>query len=599
MANTILEMIQKKYSNVPGINKARNIAEAVAALGDVGVEQDEMEAYVQKYMEDNHLTYDDVKDMVEGWLDEHTEGGEIVVDNTLSISGAAADSKKTGDEIDALKEDLKNYIYGTTASFTVQSNKTNKFPLFLISGEKYTVTNNTGVGITVVLYKADGTSKTITGFLAADASITFTVDSDAYTQIGGYVNGTATGAFDVSGGVDSQQILNDAIATKAIVEDVTEKKNLSVPVTNYISTDGEYFANGAGVSANGWSWYKFPVSNGESYTLHTAAGYSARAWNLLNANGGTIGYDSYNQATKVDEWTVNINNANAAFLVVNCQTTLTTFSAVKNITNGNAINNNRIIIDGEDLETYLNQFITEIPHDDNILYGKTLVCCGDSITYGADMTGDELVTPTIESYQYSAYTKQWTRWTASEPAAYGYQIAERNKMVFYNGGVSGACVQGSGGTSTVPGFSVADGEYTLLPNNIDYLTLFYGWNDHAFGSLGTITDTTNDSYYGAYNVVLQYLIDKYPYAKIALIVPFGTDVEHRQAIRDLADKWGLACFDMMQGGTPLYFNKEPSVNVDASIVTENRAKFQANGAHPNIHGHYQISTMLEAFLRAI
>lgn len=73
----------------------------------------------------------------------------------------------------------------------------------------------------------------------------------------------------------------------------------------------------------------------------------------------------------------------------------------------------------------------------------------------------------------------------------------------------------------------------------------------------------------------------------------------RQAIRDLANKWGVACWDNYQGGTPLYYGKEASVGVEASIVTSNRAKFQANGAHPNFKGHRQIADMLEHFLRGI
>lgn len=49
-----------------------------------------------------------VAEYVTEWLDEHvTPGGStIVVDDTLSITGAAADAKKTGDEISAVKEDL-------------------------------------------------------------------------------------------------------------------------------------------------------------------------------------------------------------------------------------------------------------------------------------------------------------------------------------------------------------------------------------------------------------------------------------------------------------------------------------------------------------
>ena len=87
-----------------------------------------------------------------------------------------------------------------------------------------------------------------------------------------------------------------------------------------------------------------------------------------------------------------------------------------------------------------------------------------------------------------------------------------------------------------------------------------------------------------YNMVLPYLINKYPYTKICLCVPFGCDVGHRQAIRNLANKWGLACWDNYLGWTPLYFGKDPSVEVNSTIVSHNQQIFQANGAHPNFKG---------------
>lgn len=37
--------------------------------------------------------------------------------------------------------------------------------------------------------------------------------------------------------------------------------------------------------------------------------------------------------------------------------------------------------------------------------------------------------------------------------------------------------------------------------------------------------------------LLPYLIHKYPYTTIVLIVPFGTTTAHRQAVRDMAQKW--------------------------------------------------------------
>ena len=526
---------------------------------------------------------------------------DIRVKTDGSTASTAGDAVR--EQITELKDDFNDYVYGTSKSFAVTGNKVNKFKMLLLKGQTYTVTNNTGVKVNVILFKADGTQNVITSNLVNGASISFVVNSDDYVQIGGFINADPTGTFDVAGGVDSLEILNSVEALNETVGTITEIKGFDAQVTDYEEHPDEFFANGSATASSAWVWYKFPVAVGDSFSIHTAAGYSARAWFLLDSNNQVFSFDQYNGATKVDTWDYTVTNLRAAYLIVNCNTTMTAVSIVKHITNFTAVDNNRIIIEGKDIEDTIDELRDSIPSESvgNILFGKTLVCCGDSITYGADMTGDELVTPAIESYQYSAYTKKWTKWTANEPAAYGYQIAARNNMVFYNGGVSGACVQGSGGTSTVPGFSVADGEYTLLPDNIDYLTLFFGWNDTATGSLGTINDTTNDSYYGGYNVVLPYLINKYPYTKIALIVPFGTDVGHRQAIRDLANKWGLACFDMYKEGTPLYWGKEPDVDVDASIVTANREKFwaQTNSPHPNIHGHFQIGTMLEAFLRGI
>lgn len=246
------------------------------------------------------------------------------------------------------------------------------------------------------------------------------------------------------------------------------------------------------------------------------------------------------------------------------------------------------------LKEYIDNKAAYITNYDK-LYGKTLVCAGDSITYGADMDAEGIIPVSLVPYYYRN-GKGYNQVTKNVLANYGYQIASRHNMTFYNEGISGSTMQGLPNKN---GFSLENGRYTTLPEQIDYLTIWFGWNDTAYGSLGTIDNITNESYYGGYNVVLPYLINKYPYTKICLCVPFGCDEGHRQAIRNLANKWGVACWDNYLGGTPLYFGKEPSVGVNSNIVSHNQRIFQANGAHPNFKGHKQIADMLEHFLQGI
>jgi hypothetical protein len=588
--------------------------------------------------------------IISDWLDENiTNPSNPPIDTSLTVAGAAADAKKTGDEITDLKSAINGNLKQSNLAFSEITLPENLFDYTsddmckqgywyystsvgsVVSATSSSSTENyvalkipvyDSEKVTIGLYPNDLTKLVYwIGAVDADmkllaysvvnqnAPVTYNIPEGTVYVLASYSLGrtnffkylpkvmavNADSITRYSEYFEPYYTLENCITTE--ITDITEKKDIFAPFTGYTENTGEYFAPTGVLPSSRWNWYKMPAQVGDSFVIHTAAGQSARAWYALASDDSVLEYDDYLGTPKVDDWELTIGRSDVSYIVVNLKTNLLAeVSILKKHSDETFVNSERVLIDGEILDEYLSRTFN---HEDNILYGKILCCCGDSITYGADLTGDALVTPDIESYQYSAYTKQWTRWTASEPASYGYQIASRNNMIFYNGGVSGACVQGSGGSSEVPGFSEADGEYTLLPENIDYLTLFYGWNDTAYGSLGTINDSTNNSYYGAYNVVLPYLINKYPYTKIALIVPFGTDVGHRQAIRNLADKWGLACFDMMQGGTPLYYNKEPDVDVDPAIVTSNRAKYQANGAHPNFRGHYQIGTMLEAFLRGI
>lgn len=377
-------------------------------------------------------------------------------------------------------------------------------------------------------------------------------------------------------------------------------KDVNVPSSERTITNGFFSSNGSpsSTSTAGWTWTRISVNPGEEYTVTSAAGQLARLWLVLNENDTIIKMHNYSDLPIVQTDKVTIP-ANGVYLIVNRNTSkygeplITTeeMVAIDGIDDTPTENSGKLILSGGVFRAIANIN----GNKGNILFGKTLCAAGDSITFGADMDQEGFMENFgITFYQWNSSSFQQV--TENARMSYGFQIAERNNMVFYNQGISGSTVQAISGKN---GFSAENGRYTKLPDNIDYLVLFFGWNDAAYGTLGTIEDNDNQSFYGAYNVVLPYLIDKYPYTKICLVVPFGTTEGHRNAVRLLANKWGVACFDFYGAGTPLYYGKEDSVGVDASIVTANRAKFQANGAHPNHYGHKQLSDMLEGFLRII
>lgn len=336
-------------------------------------------------------------------------------------------------------------------------------------------------------------------------------------------------------------------------------------------------------------------------------------------NGCTFNHND-NQAIQIDNcvngWTfegcqifygkIVLNNSKGVIFNGNIWGSCSFFSTFPDEKNVNMITNTYFLTDrtailsGNDGSTKVVNCIPEEditnsnPDGSNILAGKVLVTIGDSITYGADMNMEPnglIENPGPDEGKYKSY---------------GWQIAQRNNMIFYQKGISGSTMQGAvnpngtdkGDISKKNGFSKENGRYTQLPEDIDFLTIMFGWNDAAYGTLGTINDTTNETYCGGFNVVLPYLIHKYPYTTIVLIVPFGTTTAHRQAVRDMAQKWGVGCFDMCANDLPFYYSEESDdVAVNEEIKKLRIELNQVNGAHPGYQGHYAIGTRLEDYLR--
>lgn len=206
------------------------------------------------------------------------------------------------------------------------------------------------------------------------------------------------------------------------------------------------------------------------------------------------------------------------------------------------------------------------------LAGKTLGAVGDSVTYGS-VAGTDPIT--------------------GEMLSYAYYVAKRNDMLWINYGISGSTMQDVAGKN---GFSNVI-RYQNLSIDLDYILIWFGINDAAYGTLGTIADEDpTASFCGGYNTVLPYLITKHANAKIGIVATYSATDGHRQAVRDLGKKWGLPVLDLYDESQPLVFGRDAGSSIVSSVVTEWRFRYIADSVHLNEDGTKYISTIIEGFL---
>ena len=392
------------------------------------------------------------------------------------------------------------------------------------------------------------------------------------------------------------EIIKHQTALDSCFDITTNKGWVDVDLSLWHITENEYLSTSHEVVPIAkWNTVKILVKSGEKYKITSFAGQTARQWYFYSSPeplyDSIMDMSTYDGTAKSHESIVTVPEG-STIMIVNYNTDYEV-SIQTEIEYGEKY---EFSLDKSGISDIIkNSGAATVEDKSNILAGKVIVTVGDSITYGADMQMEPTIgiieNPTSNEGKYKSY---------------GWLIAERNNMTFYQKGISGSTMQGAsnpGGTdkgdiSKKNGFSKENGRYTQLPDDIDFLTIMFGWNDTAYGTLGTINDTTNETYCGGYNVVLPYLIHKYPYTTIVLIVPFGTTDGHRKAVRDLAEKWGVGCFDMCDSSLPFYYSEESDdVPMDNTIKQLRIKLHQVNGAHPGYEGQYIISTRLEEYLR--
>lgn len=243
---------------------------------------------------------------------------------------------------------------------------------------------------------------------------------------------------------------------------------------------------------------------------------------------------------------------------------------------------------------------------DPILVGKKWAVCGDSFTNSGG-TGSVIANGL---YKGRPYTYPWI-------------IGNRQNMEiikFFEGGRTLA-YPSSGTFNNSLTNPTADCYYQNIPEDVDYITIYLGINDehHATGGgdgedstgnipLGTITDNDTSTYYGAWNVVLTWLITNRPNAHIGIIVTNGLSIEaYRTAQIEIARKYGIPFIDMNgDDRTPAMLrtiNPNIATTVKQALIQKWAVDPTGEGGtvntHPNDAAQLFESYFIENFLRSI
>lgn len=216
--------------------------------------------------------------------------------------------------------------------------------------------------------------------------------------------------------------------------------------------------------------------------------------------------------------------------------------------------------------------------------GKTAVFVGDSITYG---TGTE------SGMRYWEVLKE------------SLNLSSVTGM-----GIPGSCISTKSdyGTGNTPLIN----RYTNIPN-ADLITIFMGTNDYGHETpLGSITDTTDISFYGALNFIVPALIEKHPTSRIVFVTPlhrygFGTSStlgttftydyldngvganleDYVKAIKEVCERYSVPIIDLYS-----ISELDPS---DSTIKTS----YMPDGLHPNNQGHKIMADIIKKSLELI
>ena len=243
----------------------------------------------------------------------------------------------------------------------------------------------------------------------------------------------------------------------------------------------------------------------------------------------------------------------------------------------------------------------------NVLYGKKWAVCGDSFSNG-DFNNALDTDYTITDGLYKGKNK-----------VYGYLIGNRNNMNIQHLSAGGRTMGLPSDYETTGFTNSFINYYQSIDDDVDYITIYFGINDnhHLNGNsgsdgedvtgsipIGTLDDTTTNTFCGAYQTVLDWLIVNRPNAKIGIIVTNGImdTTEYRDKTIAIAKKYGIPYIDLNGDERTPAMHRTCNPDIVRSVKQALINKWSVNpskNTHPSAKAHEYESFIIENFLRSL
>lgn len=226
------------------------------------------------------------------------------------------------------------------------------------------------------------------------------------------------------------------------------------------------------------------------------------------------------------------------------------------------------------------------------LEGKTLVTCGDSFTEG-DFWGYKDASGKVDVHSHEIYDKEWGCYMT-----YPYWIAKRNGMKLVNIAKCGSTLAVSGDEKKE---SFVKEKMYLIPEDADYILFKFGINDSWNLPLGTIEDETPDTFCGAWNIVLSWVLKERPNAKVGVIASnFCKTKEWSDATVMMCEKYGIPCLNEESEDVPYFYEQKfRSCPDDVRQAKNAEYRVSEDNKHPNVASHRFESLIVESFIRSL